>query len=377
MSRSVLIYATLLLLSSGASWLHYTREQGAAPKEGVVLLDLKRDALQQIVYASPDLTVTFEIRKDDLGTYGWVTINEKRKKKVDGQETVEEVTTRFKAGATGDKLIEGWAPLMALRELGRVEDKIETFGLSKPDTTLTVQSSGRTSVLDLGGETYGTKDRYVRDQATGVVFVLDDEVIKNFKLAKSKLRDNLVTSPKKEEITAFEVTRAGATIAWEQRNIEDRAAAFWTRKGGDGSKDETFSNWLDKLLKIRSTDYVQPGAEPADLQPALTLRITPVGKPAETVEILTSGEDWYARGSYLRGLVKLNKTTSVDAVGEIDDVIEGKAPAEKPKEAGPATPGEPPLSPGGPPHGMPGMPPGMSPGPTRPGLPPGAVPKAP
>jgi Domain of unknown function (DUF4340) len=376
MNKSILAYATILVLSLGASWVQYTSEEAAVPKEGIVLADVKKDDLQQLSYSSPDLKVLLEIRKDDLGSYSWVTLTETKKKKgADGVETSEEVVTRFKGGEDATKLIEKWAPVMAMRELGRAEDKIESFGLKSPTSTVVVTTAGKTWTLELGGDTYGLKDRYVRDQGTGLVYVVDDQSIKPF-TSKTKLRETAVFSAKKTEIESVKVGRGAATVTWEQKNIVDTAAAFWARQGGTGDKDETFSNWLDKLLKLRSQEYVQ-AEEPADLVPVMDLVIKPVDHPAESLQLLRSGEDWYARGSWVRGLVKLNKTATADVESEVDDVIEGKAPAAPATPEAPAAPGttpEAPAAPGAtPPAGGPPLSPPMPGAPPR--LP--ALPKPP
>jgi len=340
MNKSILIYAVILVLSLGASWKHYTDDTPAA-KVGVSLIDVKKDSLQQISYDSPDLKVTFEVRKDDVGSYGWVSIKEvKKKKQPDGSETTEESAQSFKAGSAGDKLIETWAPLMAIRDLGKPDDaRLKEFGLTDSTTTITVQAGGRTVTLELGAEVYGTKDYYVRDRSSGVVYVLDDEAVKSFKFAKTKLKDSLLSSAKKEEIEWIKIGRGSQTVKWEQKNIADRSAAFFARTEGDGSKDETFNNWLDKLLKVRSSDYLQAGQEPSGLTPSMDIIIKPVDRPAETVLIEQGGDTWYARGSYLRASVKLNASAIADAADEIDDVIEGKAPAEPaPTEAPPLSP---------------------------------------
>jgi hypothetical protein len=363
MNRSILAYATILVVSLGASWVHYTADTVAAPKEGVVLVDSQKDVLQSITYKAPDLEVVFEVRKDMVGSYGWVTVTETKKKKVDGQETSETITTRFKAGSAGDKLMESWAPLMALRELGKPDDaKIQTFGLTKVDTMISVVSNGKTWNLELGGETYGSKDRYVRDSGSGLVYVLKKDLLGDFKSAKTKLRDATIFSGTKDKLEYVKVGRGASTVRWTQKNIDDAAAAFWEREGTEGTKDTTFSNWLDKLLKVKSTEYVQ-GEEPTGLVPVMDLTLKTREKPEEQLQILRVGDDWYARGTFTRGLVKLNKATISEAEGEIDDVLEGKAPPEKPKapEGAGIPPGMPPGMPGGPPGMPPGGPPGMSP----------------
>lgn len=170
MSRSVYVFGGLLALSLGAAWARYTSDE-AAPKEGVLLVEGKKEQLERIVYDGPDSDVTYELRKDDFGAYAWVTVVE-TKKKGDVEETK---TSRFKAGKDGEKLVEGLAPMMALRELKDVDStKLAQFGLESPTTTLTLSVAGRETRLALGGETYGSKDIYVQDTATKRIFVMDD-----------------------------------------------------------------------------------------------------------------------------------------------------------------------------------------------------------
>jgi hypothetical protein len=379
--KSVALYAGLLVLGLGASWMHYTSDAGPA-KEGVVLIDAKKTDLERITYKGPDLEVVFEMREDDLGRHGWVTVTENKKKKKDGQDVVETKVSRFKAGSAADKLIEQMAPFMAMRSLEGVDDsKIESFGLKAPDTTVTIATRSGQTVLELGGETYGTKDRYVRDQGTGKLYVVDDEVFKPLKFASSRLPERGLTSPKPEEIESISVSQGATVVEWIQKNREDKTAAYWEREqpptaadatAQAGAKDETFANWVEKLLKIKSTNYVQEGEAPTDTATVFEFRVKPAGKPEEVVSVMSSGENWYAKSNFTRGLVKLSKSSVEDLADEVDDVLAGKAPPEKPKP--PPRPTSPdkmremmpgqgnPAAEGGPPPHPPMMPP-------RPGMP--------
>lgn len=358
MNRSILAYAGILALTMGVSWMRYT-DDAAAPKEGVVLVDAKPAELEKVVYDAPELDVSFEMRTDDFGRYGWATVAEQKKKKVDGQEVSETKTTIFKAGTAADKLIESLAPLMAVRGLDNVDDAtIATFGLTTPDTTVSITSHGKTTVLELGGETYGTKDRYVRNRETGRVYVVDDEPFKTLKFAVTRLPERSLMAAKVEEIDSLTLGEGGTSVEWAQKNKDDRKAAYWERAGASG-KDETFSNWLDKALKIKSTSYVQDADLPAELVPQFDLTVRAPGKPAETVAFSLGGEDWYAKSESTRGLVKLTRGPTKDIAEEVSDILEGKTPPPDPEP-----PAKPSGMPGGmPPHGAgnPGTVPGMPP----------------
>ncbi|MFZ5481538.1 MAG: DUF4340 domain-containing protein [Myxococcota bacterium] len=364
MGKTVFVYATLLVLATGASWMRYTSDD-TKPREGVVLVEAKSAELEKVVYDGKDLDVTFEMREDAHGRYPWVTTVENKKKKVDGVETTEVKTQSFKAGSAADKLLENFGPLMALRTLDAVDDaKIEAFGLKEPETTVTVVAGGRTSTLELGGETYGTKDRYVRHKETGKVYVVKDEPFKTLKFANTRLPERSLVAGKKEEIEGITLGLGGQTLVWTQKNKDDKAAAYWEREGKPG-KDESFGNWIDKVMKLKSTGYVQEGEAPTDPVPSFDLTVRAAGKPAETMRLLEAGEDWFAQSESTRGMVKLSKGPASDVAEDVDDMIEGKLPPEEPKKAPKPPDGA--AGAGGPP-GRPPMP--MSP--MRPPTPPGA-----
>lgn len=370
MSKSVYVYAALLALSLGAAWNRYT---GGEPveKEGVQLIDARATDLEKVVYTAPDLTVTFEMKTDDFGRYGWATVDEHKKGKDDAPPPPAKVTT-FKTGSAADKLVEAFAPMFALREITAKDDaQLTSFGLKEPDTTVAVTAGGRTLTFDLGGETYGTKDRYARNQADGRIYVLDDEPFKSLKFAATRLPERALVAAKLEAMSGASLGVGGATAAWTQKNRDDKAAAYWERDGGTG-KDESFGNWLDKALKLKSTAYVQPGEEPAELLPAFDLTVRADDLKPETVSVLVAGEDYYARSGSTRGLVKLSRGPAKDAAEDAKDVAEGKAPA--PAEAT-APPGAAAPSVGAPPTGEPG---GAPPAGAPPALPPpnpGALPR--
>lgn len=396
--RSVALFGGVLLITMSLSWMNYT-EGEEKPREGTVLFDAKKADLQKAVYQSPDLTVEYEVRNDGLGSYGWVTVTENKKKKTPNPdkpgeftETSEKKVTKFKAGSAADKLVDGLAPLMAVRALEDVPaDKMEAFGLTAPDTTLAVTMDGTERTLSLGGETYGTKDRYVKEAASGRIYVVDDEVFKSLKFAATRLPERALTDLKPEEIVGASLGQGANTVSWTHKNTSDKAAAYWSRDGGGApvvpeaapatpdapadaaaeapatsDKDVTFANWVDSALKLKSTAYVQDGAEPATLVAAFDLTLRAEGKPEQTIHVLRDGDDWYARGEFVRGLVKLSKGPAEDATSDVDDILEGRVPPEK------AKPSKPPPALTKPPGGdkAPKAPPG-APG-SKPIRPPGA-----
>jgi hypothetical protein len=386
MNKSVIVFAGLLVLSLGGAWMRYTGGE-ETQKEGVVLIDAKATELEKVVYTSPELTVTFELRTDDFGRYGWITVEDRKKKGKDTADSagipVEAKVTRFKTGVAADKVVEAFAPMVGLRKLENVDDtQLASFGLVASDTTVTISAGGKTTTFELGGETYGTKDRYAKNQGDGKVYVIDDEPFKTLKFAATRLPERGLTASKVEQIDGLSLGVGATNASWTQKNKDDKAAAYWERTEASGAaasgKDETFGNWIDKALKLKSTAYVQDGEAPAELVPGFDLTVRAAGQKPETIQLLQGGEDWYAKSESTRGLVKLSRGPAKDAAEDAKDVVEGKEPPpDAPAVPGTAATGGMPPGMGGP-HGGPlGGPPGAPPGMMPPGRPPPPAPSAP
>ena len=371
MIRPWMTYGGVLVFSLGLSWVRYTTDDGKAEKDGVRLFEPKKEELTSVEYTSPDVDAKMEFRTDALGLYGWVTVTEHKQKKAKEGEApppVEVKITSFKAGSVGDKLIESLAPMMAMRELvGVDETKLDEFGLKNPTITLAVSAGGKTATLDLGGETYGAKDHYAKHRESSRFYVVDDELTKSLKFAATRLPERNVFSYKVEQIDRVSLTKDGKSVSWLQHNKADRAADWWERLPTPGTeevgkKDETFANWLEKALKLKSQSYVQKGEEPVGPSAAFDLAFSVDGKPTETLRVEQLEGDWFATSEFTRGQVKLTKSAAADTADEVVDMLEGREPPpdeKKPPEAVPS---------------MGGMPPGMPPGMPRPGMMPPGLP---
>ncbi|MFN7146335.1 MAG: hypothetical protein ACK4YP_21360, partial [Myxococcota bacterium] len=102
--------------------------------------------------------------------------------------------------------------------------------------------------------------------------------------------------------------------------------------------------------------------EPTELLPGFDLTIRADGLKPETLSLLQSGEDWYAKSESTRGLVKLSRGPAKDAVEDAKDIAEGRTPPPDEKPAAP--PGKDALSatpPGAPPALTPPSPHGAAP----------------
>jgi hypothetical protein len=122
--------------------------------------------------------------------------------------------------------------LKASRVLGKLPpERAAEFGFDKADMgTLEVVIAGKKHTLALGEKTPGGSDRYVRNPETGEAYVIAGTI-------------------------------KGSTGTREiVRHATDKD--FWSRPESPDTKDETASNWMTKVDRLRVTNYVE-ALEPA------------------------------------------------------------------------------------------------------------------
>ncbi len=375
MSKQVIVLGVCLGAALVCSYLSWTSEEGTDEDDTIVMLDADLEDIEKVTWDSEKLDVVLVGKSDERGDYLWVTTTERKrvpKEKshdnpdpeagdptehdgiegneddgTEGQEPpeppelpeedeYEDKVKHFKAGGAGDDLLTSLAPMEAARVLSGVgEDKYEDFGLTEPDATLTVQRKGKEAkVFKIGGEAYGTRDRYVLDTGEGIVYLVDQDLLRPLKYATTRLPDRNLTELGKAEITRvslsticepLETDCEGVTVELEQQNAQDKDNAFWAPVGSD-EPSETAEAWLDKALGLKSASYVQDEDQPIEIAPKLHL-IVQDDETVTTIEISRGvnpdgDETWYARSEHTRELVRLHRTQASEVVEDVESVLD-------------------------------------------------------
>lgn len=341
MNRSIATYGLLLTLLLGMSWMDWTAPPEVDIGDKVMLVQGEAADLEKVVWKDDKEEVVIERKTDAAGSYLWVTHTKWEEPKptppaapeatppADPSQPAEPAaatpatpeapatppekvakTTVFKAGEAGDKLADSLSPLLAVRQLTDLPaDKLATYGLDAPKESIELVRKGRSRVLELGGEVYGSKDRYVRDKETGNVYLVDDELLRPLKFARTRLPDRTLFSFPKDKVTSAEVSSGVGNVKIAQKNAEDKDKATWVRASAPDAVDEQLKTWMEKAIQLKSTAYVAPEDEPKDLESRFRLTLTGADGKVETLEVLQSaaGSDWYGRSEHTRGLVKLLK----------------------------------------------------------------------
>ena len=350
MTRGIATYGLLLTLLLGLSWMDWTSPPEVDIGDKVMLVQGESADLEKIIWKDEGKEeVVIERKTDASGAYLWATHTkweEPKAPKPDPSKPADAATpadpskatdaaapadaaatpaatpeppkpaekvaktTVFKAGEAGDKLVDSLSPMLAVRQLTDVPaDKLTAYGLDAPKETVEIVRKGRSRVLELGGEVYGSKDRYVRDKESGNIYLVDGELLRPLKFARTRLPDRTLFSLEKDKVATAEVSSGVGSLKITQKNAEDKEKATWVKSSAPDAVDEQLKTWMDKALQLKSTSYVAPDEVPTELQTRFKLTLKAADGHSETIEFQQAGDkgDWYASSEYTRGLVKLLK----------------------------------------------------------------------
>jgi hypothetical protein len=369
MSRSFWIYSGVLVALLLAAWLRWTgafSSDEESQADAVIILRAEQEDLERIAFHNDKLDVAIELKEDDLGRYAWIDLTERKSKpkpveQRDAEPEAEEapeptepeldepsepeadeadeeqleielVQSQFKGGAAVDKLLEALAPLVAVRALGEVApEKLADLELEAPESWVEITRKGKVRRLEVGGESYGTRDFYVRDTETGKLYLVDADVFRPLKYAKSRLPDRRLTELEGEDIVGVVLQSESGRVEMTHVNRQDEDAAYWANVEDPEAPVELYANWLDKALRLKGLEYVSEQELPEDLRPAFEVSFVPEEGAAQTLRVFEAldaegGEStWYASSGFTRGWVELHRVLASEAAQDVPDVIDAEA----------------------------------------------------
>lgn len=340
MKRTLIIYASVLLVALVLAYRSWTHEGDVDLSKAIVVLPGEPEDLEGIDYSSDKVDVSLDVLEDAAGKYVWVTATPKNtgENKDDTKDPADPHAPKpepddgkaeqFKAGKPGDTIIEGMAPFLVKRQLEGVgDDQLEDLGLATPEATLTIRRKGREpKTYELGGNKYGGTNFYMRDPDDGKIYLVDGTLIRPLQSAKRTLPDRTLVGVPNNEIEKIEVRAGEATAAFEQHNPDDAEAVFWSTAGSE-VKNSAAATWIDKTLAMRSSKYIPADAEPEGLEEAFSFTAFTSDRKQVTVTVYRAWDDkgeesWYARSDHTRALVQLHQSAASDANTDLATVLD-------------------------------------------------------
>ncbi|MBX2803912.1 MAG: DUF4340 domain-containing protein [Myxococcales bacterium] len=364
--RQVIMLSVCLALTMLWSYFIWTDESEELGDSTTFVYSGSERNIESISWDSEDSTTVISRRSDDKGDYLWVESTTRKKtprpvmpdpEKAEEEEEAEEeepaedphdhegehdeeeeeaeeeepeveydvetTTTAFLANAQADDLFKSFGPLQALRALRLTSDMgTDAFGFDDPSANVTVKRRNDELALVVGGETYGSKDRYVANGDR--YFLVDDATLRPLEFASTRLVERGLFPITAEEASKVDVQLpSGSTVTFVQQNADDPTAAFWARPSDPNNADETAGTWIDKLFRVRLRGYVADDEVEGQPQPVFSY-VVHDEEGGWNVQILRSdvGEDtkWYAKADYNRSMVSIPDSLVTAVVDDLDAI---------------------------------------------------------
>ena len=269
MVRAILPHVVLLAIAAGASVSVWTKDKKPVVSAGeVTVWNARPTDVQRIVFESKSKKVSLETRKDAQGRWFYGVSETQSPHAADAGPPPPPKVVTFVSVAQGNRIAEALAPLKALREVGKIgDDRAAEFGMKEPDGSLSVTIDGKERKLTIGGHTPGGGDRYVRDETGNLLYVIKGEVPRDLESGDGTLSEREPHGFKDNDLESVRIVARGKTREVLRRGPESKR--IWADPTDPNKADETVSNWIAKVDRLRPIDYL--AAPPT--APELVVRI--------------------------------------------------------------------------------------------------------
>lgn len=293
MDRSLMVHGGLFLFASLLGVRAWTAEEDSQKRHfEAELWSGSPEQVTRISYEEPKTKVQLVQEKDERGAY-FVGVVDRLKKMgsseigdpdemgdevdegvggassaagVDPEPGSDEwVKEEFVSVEEGSKLLESLAPLRVKRKLGRLDAaRLGDFGLEKAEGMLEVVIGETKHTLSFGAATPGGSDTYVQTP-DGEAYVIAGDVARSLRHAGSRLMERSFHAFKPDDVHHVRVAAGGKTRDLLRMGGEERFT--WANAETPDDKDETASNWMTKVERLRVLKYVrepQPAVQPGE-----------------------------------------------------------------------------------------------------------------
>jgi hypothetical protein len=350
--KSAAVYGGLLAVLLGVSWARWTAEPALELDGKVVMVAGEPDDLLSVTWRSENRDEAVITKKsDEHGDYYWVDYTRWTEVKpakpapkppsadgegAEGEEPPEALTPEptyetseqsFKSSDKAEAVFEDLAPLLALRKLSDITDeKREATGLAEAKESVELQKSGKTVRIRFGGEVYGTRDRYAQIEGGDDIYLVDDELLRSLKFARTRLPDRSLWPTATKNLAKVTVAAGENSVELVQKNAADPSKAAWVRASAPDEDATQAQTWMEKALKLKSVRYADDDDEVDALEPVFSLTLEDDKGASMTVEVLQEPGDnpeYYARSPHTRGVVRLLRGPSDQLAQDVATMVEG------------------------------------------------------
>jgi hypothetical protein len=314
--RPVAFHVAALVLGGLSAAFAFSREKNPmqAYETGAAIWNGRPSEVQRVVFENTSRRLALELKQEGGERWYLGTV----------QPMPSGPTKPFPAVATMTKLTEALAPLRATRSFGKLENfRYPELGLDKKDTKLTVVIGGKEHNLVVGAPSPGATDRYVLDEPTGNVYAVKVEPFQDLEAGDNRLAEHDQHDFRELDITSAKIISRDRSRQVVYSSAEGKK--FWADVADKDKADETVVNFMQKIDRLRATDYADKQPENAKL----VARVEYAGssKKKGYFELLKSPakegdkSDYWMTTEYLRLYGKLIPNMAEQVEQDIESVI--------------------------------------------------------
>jgi hypothetical protein len=305
MTRDVLIYSILLVLSLGLAY-QSSLPRSANESEVVRWVDIKADAIESVEYQAPKLS----IKATRNGKRFWIDYNAT----LDEGKPAE--VESFLASKEFNEVIQSFSPLEALRVIGKVDEKsLADFGLDATAGRLVIHhGGGQQFVLKVGSKPYSSANRFLLDEAKNSVLLVAGRHLEKLERARNRLYEREISDLKWDELTKATIAVGERVKELERTKKGDDGVVGWSTLETDSKPKAIFQNWFGKVDKLKVTNFASPEeAKMVELStPFLVLSLATKDGAKDQLEFRKSDNNgvisYWIKTNYLGAFAKLNNS---------------------------------------------------------------------
>ena len=325
-ARSIPLHLGLLIVTLITAWITFRGQlEGNFPsdEEGVVVLQAAVGDVERVVYETERRTLRLEARRDKGGRWFEGSEIVSQGEGLETEPAPQPETELFRSGAAAETLWRRLEPLRVRRVLGLLDDKkLAEFDLVDTTASLTLTLRGRDHRFALGGEVYGSSDRYAREK-DGRVVVLPAALTRDLDAGRSRLMERRLIRATRPEVEALELSRLGRRARIVQHATAHPADAFWSLEGRQEASGE-FETWVDKFFRLQALGY-RAGEPGPDWKSETTITVDSREHGLETLQIWSVEEEgervWLARSASARLVAELSSPLAEEVCEDLASLL--------------------------------------------------------
>jgi len=318
--KSVLSHAGLLVLASALAFGVWSKDEKAEKDKPdlVQVWDGNVAGLESVAFEGKQRKFTLVPRKDALGRYYEIRFERETpapapkpasSASASGASVAPEPPKQEKSYFLGvkaaDEAMAKLVSLKALRALGKADGpRLADYGLDKPEGTLKLKLSGKEQVLTIGGQTPGGGERYARYGSSGEVFAIDGDLVQILSFADSRLMERELHGFEDTDVKRLRISKGAKSR--EVVRLADKKEG-WADAATPTKLDDGVVNWLTKLERLRTLEYVEkPTSVPTPDQALVRIEYFAGTKSLGFLELYkVADKEYLAKSEYTRAYVKV------------------------------------------------------------------------